>query len=121
MKLLFLLVLLTRNGAGDIHVAFVNTQTLDECQQKELLVKGIFMSADIPVLESRCSRSELRFSEFVHASTSRMAHHFYLIRFDSEAVRVQKMPDWRSCMRKQAEGAAQGRIYCGSSVQTLKQ
>ncbi|MBL3600014.1 MAG: hypothetical protein JMN25_09105 [gamma proteobacterium endosymbiont of Lamellibrachia anaximandri] len=31
MKLLFLLVLLTRNGAGDINASFVNTETLEQC------------------------------------------------------------------------------------------
>ena len=72
MKTLFLLVLLTRNSAGDINASFVNTDTLEQCQQKALLVEGVFEAANIPVIESRCIRSELTFSEFNHASSSVM-------------------------------------------------
>ena len=42
MKTLFLLVLLTRNDAGDINASFVNTNTLAQCRQKEALVEGVF-------------------------------------------------------------------------------
>ena len=121
MNLLFLLVLLSRNGAGDINVSFVNTETLAQCQQKQLLVKGIFSSANIPIAESRCIGSELRFSEFGHASSTSMIRHFYLIHFRKEAVDIQKMPDWRSCMKEQAHGTDQGRVYCSSSIQSLEQ
>ena len=120
MKLLFLLVLLTRNGAGDTNASFVNTENLVQCQQKELTVKGIFLTANIPILESQCIRNELRFSEFGHASTSSMVRHFYLIQFDNEVVRIDKMPDWRSCMQQQQQKEGQGRVYCSSSVQSLQ-
>ncbi|MEE9356925.1 hypothetical protein [Candidatus Vondammii sp. HM_W22] len=35
----------------DINVSFVNTVTLAQCQQKQLLVKGIFSPANIPTVE----------------------------------------------------------------------
>lgn len=120
MKLLFLLVLLSQNGAGDINVSFVNTETLAQCQQKQLLVKGIFSSANIPIVESRCIGSELRFSEFGHASSTSMMRYFYLIHFRKEAVDIQQMPDWQSCMQGQVRGVDQGRVYCSSSIQTLE-
>ena len=121
MKMLFLLVLLSQNGAGDITASFVNTETLEQCQQKEQMVKAIFTTAELPILESRCIQSDSQFSEFGHATSTRMPRHFYLIRFDQDAVAILQMPDWRSCMAGQKEGAGQGRVYCSSSIQALRQ
>lgn len=121
MKTLFLLVLLSQNGAGDINASFVNTETLPQCQQKERLVQGVFASANIKIAESRCIESDLRFSAFAHAETSKLTRHFYLIHFDRAAVEIHPMPDWRSCMQKQRQGVEQGRIYCSSSIQTIIQ
>ncbi|KRT54355.1 hypothetical protein [endosymbiont of Ridgeia piscesae] len=119
MKTLFLLVLLSRNGAGDINASFVNTQNFAQCQQKALLVKGIFLSAQIPVVESRCISSELQFSEFGHATSSGMPRHFYLIRFNSEAVTIRPIADWQSCIAMQQRDTGPGRLYCSSSIQSL--
>jgi len=120
MKSLFLLVLLSQNGAGDITASFVNTETLEQCQQKEQMVKAIFSTAELPILESRCMQSDLQFSEFGHATSSSTPRHFYLIHFDSEAVNIQQMPDWRSCMAGRKEDVGQGRVYCSSSIQSLQ-
>lgn len=119
MKTLFLLIILTRNGAGDINAAFVNTETLAQCQQKALMVEGVFKASSIPVIESRCITSALQFSEFGHASSSSMIRHFYLVYLDEKAVQISSMPDWRSCMDKERSGVKQGRVYCSSSIQSL--
>jgi hypothetical protein len=121
MKTFFLLVLLGQNGAGDITASFVNTETLEQCRQKEQMVQVIFTTAELPVLESRCIASDLRFSGFGHATSSSAVRHFYLIHFDIETVDIQPMPDWRGCMAAQKEGVEQGRLYCGSSIQSLVQ
>ena len=81
MKTLFLLITLTQNGAGDINASFVNTQTLQQCQQKLLMLEGVFNGSDIPVIESRCIKSDLQFSEFGHASTASKIRNYYLISF----------------------------------------
>ena len=120
MKMLFLLVLLSQNGAGDVTASFVNTATLEQCRQKEQMVQAIFATAELPVLESRCVSSELRFSEFGHATSSSMQRYFYLIRFEQEAVSIHQVPDWRSCMLGQKEGEGQGRLYCASSIQSIQ-
>ncbi|RDH89334.1 MAG: hypothetical protein DIZ77_08960 [endosymbiont of Seepiophila jonesi] len=119
MKLLFLLVPLTRNGAGDINASFVNTETLEQCDLKTLMLSGIFSTAGIDIVESRCIPSQMQFSEFSHASSSNMAHTFYLIHFSDEAVEIQPMPDWRSCMIKQREADNRKRVYCSSTLQSL--
>ena len=121
MKTLFLLITLTQNGAGDINASFVNTQTLQQCQQKSLMVEGVFKGSNIPVVESRCIRSDLQFSEFGHASTASEIRHFYLIKFDAESSHISSMPDWRTCMNQQTGEIGHGSVYCSSSIQSLIQ
>ncbi|MCP4992475.1 MAG: hypothetical protein GY934_01620 [Gammaproteobacteria bacterium] len=121
MKTLFLLVLLSQNGAGDINASFVSTETLDQCQQKALMVEGIFMSARLPVLEKRCITSKLEFSPFDHSRSTRQTRHFYLIHFDANAVNIELMEGWKACMLKAEEGVEQGKVYCSSSIQKLDQ
>jgi len=120
VKTLFLLIILTQNGAGDINASFVNTETLEECQQKALMVEGVFKGSNIPVIESRCIRSEFRFSEFSHASSSSMIRNFYLVHVGDQSIAITQMPDWKSCMKQAELGAKQGRLYCSSSVQALE-
>jgi len=120
VKILFLLIVLTQNGAGDINASFVNTDTLEQCRQKALLVEGVFKGADIPVIESRCIRSELRFSEFRHASTSSIIRNFYLVHIDDESVVITLIPDWKSCKQQEKQGVEKGRLFCSSSVQSLE-
>jgi hypothetical protein len=121
MKTLFLLILLTRNGAGDINASFVNTETLEQCRQKAALVKGVFSASTIPVIENRCIQSNLEFSEFEHASASSMARYFYVLRFDNNGmVQVISKRDWYTCMAEAKREYVAGRVYCVSSVQRLK-
>ena len=119
MNEFFLLVLLSQNGAGDINASFVNTQSLEQCQQKTLMIEGIFSAANIPVLEKRCISSQLGFSEFRHAVSSRMPRYFYLMHFEPDSVDIKQMDDWKSCMQSQRITTSQGRIYCSSSIQEL--
>ena len=119
MKTLFLLITLTQNGAGDINASFVNTETLEQCQQKSLMVDSIFSASNIPVIESRCIKSDLEFSKFGHASTSSKIKNFYLIHFDETSVQISPMSGWKICMDRQKSGVKQGKVYCSSSVQSL--
>ena len=105
MKTLFLLIILTQNGAGDINASFVNTETLQQCQQKSLMVEGVFKASNIPVIESRCIRSDLEFSEFNHASSSNMIRHFYLVHIDDQSIDITHAPDWKSCKQQEQQAA----------------
>lgn len=120
MKSYFLLILLTQNGAGDINASFVNTETLHQCQQKALMVEDVFKVSNIPVLESRCIKSNLQFSEFAHASGSGKSRNFYLVKFNETSVNITAMPDWSNCVHQQKLAAQQGRLYCSSSVQSVQ-
>ena len=112
--------MLTQNGAGDINASFVNTETLAQCQQKALMVEGVFEASKIPVIESRCVKSALQFSEFGHAANSSMIRNFYLMYLDNESLQISAMPDWYTCMDQARSGVKQGRVYCSSSIQSLK-
>ena len=120
METLYLLIMLTQNSAGDINAAFVNTKTLEQCQQKTMMVKGVFKGSNIPVLESRCIKSDMRFSEFGHAENSKNIRHFYLTYFNNEGVQIVAMPDWRTCMQQEKNLVEKGRVYCTSSVQSIQ-
>jgi hypothetical protein len=119
MKTLFLLITLTQNGAGDINASFVNTETLEQCQQKASMVEDVFVAAKIPVLESRCIKSDMQFSPFGHASSASRIRYFYLITADEKTLHISAVPDWRSCMMQQGKAAESDRVYCSSSVQSV--
>lgn len=119
MKTLFLLLTLTQNGAGDINASFVNTVTLEQCQQKALMVEAVFKASDIPVIESRCISSEQQFSEFGHASASSTIRNFYLVTIDEPTVNISSVSDWQTCMYQQKSYVKPGRVYCSSSVQSI--
>jgi len=120
MKMLFLLVTLTQNGAGDINASFVNAETLEQCLQKAQMVESVFQASNIPVIESRCIKSDLQFSEFGHASTASKIRNFYLLRLDENNLHISAVPDWRSCMNRQRESVRPGSLYCGSSIQSIR-
>ena len=114
-------MVLTQNGAGDINASFVNTETLEQCQQKTSMVAGIFTTSSIPIIESRCFQTHLEFSAFGHASASSMIRYFYLIKLDKESVQIDSMPDWRECMAQLRQATGSGKVYCSSSVQVVEQ
>lgn len=120
MNTFYLLVILTQNGAGDINASFVNTTTLLQCQQKALMVEGVFLAAEIPVLESRCLESGLQFSEFGHASAASEIRNFYLISTGEESMKISAVVDWQTCMRSQKKTATAAHVYCASSVQSIR-
>ena len=120
MKTLFLLVLLTRNAAGDINASFVNTETLEQCREKAQLVAGVFQGAGIPVIVSRCIRSEFKFTEFQHAASSSLTRHFYLVHVTDDQVDITPVKDWETCRQRETQGKKTGQLYCSSSVQTLQ-
>ena len=120
MKTLFLLVMLSQNAAGDINASFVTTESLQQCLQKAQMVEGVFTNADVPVIERRCIRSDLEFSEFMHGASSSMTRYFYLVHVDGERVDIRAVADWQACRWQEKQGAGKGRLYCVSSVQSIQ-
>jgi hypothetical protein len=120
MNTLYLLVILSQNGAGDINASFVNTATLSQCQQKAQMVAGVFIAADILVIENRCIESEWQFSSFEHASSASQIRHFFLITADDKTMQIAPLPDWQSCVSLKKKTLLEARLYCASSVQSVQ-
>ncbi|MEJ2454409.1 MAG: hypothetical protein P8103_09665 [Candidatus Thiodiazotropha sp.] len=120
MTSLYLLLLLTQNGAGDVNAAFVNSDSLASCEGSRLMVEAIFKSRSIPVLYQQCLLSDLRFSPFQHADSTRVERHHYLIVPPADGIdlRIEPMGDQQGCLavRRQVKPAT---VYCASSVQFL--
>ena len=116
MNELFLLVVLTSNAAGDISASFVNTPTRAACELRREAVAGIFTSARVTTLQSRCMRSALRFTPFGHAVSSAMPRRFYLVDLAAEVAVIEPLPDWQSCLARQRVEPSPAR-YCASSIQ----
>jgi len=114
-----LLLVLTQNGAGDINASFVNTSTREQCQQKEKMLRDVFLASNISVVDSRCVQSELKFSAFEHTSSSSQIRNFYLITIGDE-FQVENVSDWSECRFQSKQPVENARVYCSSSVQSLE-
>ena len=121
MKALFLLIVLTQNGAGDINASFVNTQSLAQCKQKAELVSSVFNASSIAILESQCVESDLQFTSFEHASTSRLINNFYLITIGDGDVLIETIANWRNCVTQAKIDVRDKKHYCASSVQSPRE
>ena len=119
MKIAFLLIVLTKNGAGDINASFVNTETLKQCQQKALTLERVFLTSNIPVVESDCIQSNLTFSKFSHVPSSSKTRNFYLVELGNGVFHIDRISDWRTCMMQAKQEVKNARIYCSSSEQSL--
>jgi len=119
MEMLYLLLVLTRNGAGDISAAFVNSESLEACRVSQAMVEAIFTNQQIPLLYSDCRLSSQRFTPFEHVNTSRARRYPYLVDLGSSTPKIQSMADWQSCRRAEQNGDRGSRIHCVSSTQRL--
>ena len=117
MSTLYLLLLLSQNGAGDINASFVNSNGPEACRQSMLLGESIFTSRRIPLLYRGCMPSSQRFTPFAHSDTTQVERYHYLIRVEGERFGIEPMRrDACMAQARQAEGAG---YYCASSIQRL--
>lgn len=120
MKSLYLLLLLTQNGAGDINAAFVSSNSPEACEQSRLMVETIFRSRAIPVLYQQCLRSNLRFSPFAHADSTQVTRYNYLIvpPANNKALKIISIPDHKGCLEQRGKSES-FTSYCASSIQKI--
>lgn len=120
MKTLFLLVVLTQNGASDISASFANAETQQQCQQKALMLEGVLKASNIPIIEVHCAPSALQFSQYSHDSASGKNRNIYLVKLDETSSQVSTMPDLKTCLQQQNHDVKPGRSFCASSSQSLE-
>mgnify|MGYP002621790349 FL=1 len=65
MKLGFLMIILTLAEGGQPSAAFVNTATLEECEQRAAVVRGILEQGEYPIEEMVCRASDAEFEPLV--------------------------------------------------------
>ncbi len=112
MNMLFLLLVLTKNAAGDINAAFVNADNPAACVLKQEQLKGIFLGAGIPIVYSGCDSSRIIFPEYKHATSSLQKRYFYQITLNNKGFSIQSIKDWQEC-----KSSPPG-VICASSVQS---
>ena len=118
MHTLYLLLLLSQNGAGDINASFVNSDSLEQCRQSMALVEGIFSARKIPMLYRGCMPSPLRFTPFAHSDTSNVTRYHYLITVDGAQFNVEPLQSRTDCMERRRRSDSE-RVYCASSIQRI--
>ena len=90
MKLGFLMIILTLAEGGQPSAAFVNTATLEECEQRAAVVRGILEQGEYPIEEMVCRASDAEFEPFVHGMEEFAERQTYLVSFDEERASVEK-------------------------------
>lgn len=96
MSLTVLMIVLTM-GAGDgsqPSAAFVETESIADCEERAARVRAIIATTDTPVTESICLPSAQHFEPFMHGDEDDDAPHFsYLIAHDDQQVTVSRVED----------------------------
>lgn len=113
MKLGFLMIVLTVLDSGQFSAAFVNTQTLEECEQRAEVVHAVFESGDYGMEQVVCRASQAQFTPFSHEVEDGARRHAFIVSFDEEAATVEPVA---SCEGVHAHGEA---VYCATSTQQL--
>ena len=90
MKLGFLMIILTLVENGQLSAAFVNTATLEECESRAAIVRGILEQGEYPIETMVCRASDAEFEPFVHGMEEFAEPQAYLVSFDDERATVEK-------------------------------
>ena len=109
----FLMVILTILAGGEMSAAFVNTQTLEECETRAATVRSILEKGGVVIEHLVCRTSPLQFEPFVHGAEEEAERRTYLVSFDDRTATVEPVA---SC--EAAGASAEGR-YCATSTQGL--
>ena len=117
----YLLLVLTQNGAGDVHASFVNATSLEECRISQAMLKGVFAAQGITLLYGDCRASKMQFTVFNHALSTSTERYFYLIDTDhAKSLLIEPQPHWRACRIAQRHVSESGGTgYCATSTQRL--
>jgi len=109
----FLMIVLTVTGGAQVSAAFVNTATLEDCEKRASIVRGILEKGAIEIRQMVCRSSNVRFEPFVHGSEGDGERYSYLISFDDKEATVAPVA---SCEMAAVTGAGR---YCATSAQNL--
>lgn len=109
----FLMIVLTALESGQMSAAFVNTGTMEECEQRAATVRTILEQGNIGIIDMVCRSSDAAFEPFTHGAEADAERFAYLISFDGETALVSPT---RSC---ETSGPAREGHYCATSTQKM--
>jgi len=90
MKLGFLMIIFTLAEGGQLSGAFVNTETLEECESRAAVVRGILEQGDMPIEQMVCRASDAEFEPFVHGMEEFADPQTYIVSYDDQRATVEK-------------------------------
>ena len=111
MKLGFLMIILTLVD-GNLSAAFVSTATLEECEDRAAVVRGILEKGEYPIEQMVCRAADVEFEPFSHGMEQSADSQAYLISFDDKAATVEAVA---SCAAAQVEAGQ----FCATSGQKI--
>jgi hypothetical protein len=109
----FLMIVLTLSSGPQLSAAFVNTETLPECEKRAAVVRGILDKGNVKITQMACRPSHIRFEPFAHGAEEDATRYAYVISIGDKGVTVEQVA---SCETANAGG--EGR-YCATSTQKL--
>lgn len=112
MKLGFLMIILTLVENGQLSAAFVNTATLEECEQRAAVVRDILEKGEYPIEHMVCRAAEVEFEPFVHGMEQFAESQAYLVSFDDRTATVEAV---ESCEAAQPKAGQ----FCATSTQKI--
>lgn len=119
MKLGFLMIVLTLLESGEMSAAFVNTDTLEDCERRAKAVRAI-LEQRVPIKDLVCRSSAATFEPFSHGAEN-AGLHSYAISFDAREAWITPRAGNAPCDGDSADARAPPKSirYCATSSQKL--
>jgi hypothetical protein len=114
MKLGFLMIVMTLLENGQLSAAFVNTESLEDCERRAKAIRTILSDQKIPIKDLVCRSSAAKFEPFSHGAPSAQAHS-YVVSIDEREAWITPRTDNAPCDGDPAKPIR----YCATSSQKL--
>lgn len=114
MTLGFVLIVMTLLENGQVSAAFVNTQSLEDCERRAKAVRAILSDQKVPIQDLVCRSSAARFEPFSHDTTGAQRHR-YVVSFDEREAWITPRTDDAQCGGDPVKPVR----YCATSAQKL--
>jgi hypothetical protein len=121
MNTTFLLVLLVLGDGGQMNASFVNTDSLNTCQNKSQTLDAILSTSNFEIIENRCVSSKIIFSKFEHSEKKKAAYYNYFVSMIDENLLIKRSEDQVECLAEKEKLALanNGNVYCVTSSQKM--
>lgn len=107
-----LMLILTLAEGGLYSAAFVNTDSMADCQRRAATVQAILEAGGTQIERIACRPSRARFEPFVHGAGQAGERRSYLIRIDETQASVEPLQPGAAC-----DTAGADSVYCATSGQ----